>query len=148
MKNDTDASAETGIQITLPHSAIIVIVEDDRGHYLLTKNCLQEAGIDNEIVWLEDGQAALDFFFDENFGNNHQRHLLLLDIKLPKVDGTVILEKLKNDTRYEQIPIIMLTTSEERQLAQRCYELGCDAHIVKPPGNVLLRTIERLVNRI
>lgn len=144
MNNENEICLETEINVMLPPNVAIVIVEDDRGHYLLTKNCLREAGIDNEIIWLEDGQAALDFFFGETFGKNHHRYILLLDIKLPKVDGTVVLKRLKTDEKRQSIPVIMLTTSTEQQLAKDCYDLGCEAHVVKPPGNVLLRAIERV----
>lgn len=144
MNNETQICTETEMKVKLPSNATIVIVEDNRGHYLLTKNCLREAGIENEIVWLEDGQAALDFFFSETSENNHQGYILLLDIKLPKVEGTVILEKLKSDKKRARIPVIMLTTSQEDESTQRCYDLGCESHVVKPPGKALLTAIERL----
>ena len=148
MKEETELLESTDLQVTLPDNVVIVIVEDDRGHYLLTQKCLQAAGITNPIVWLEDGSAALDFFFKDPSRRDHVKYLVLLDIRLPKIDGTVVLEKLKKDERFEQVPVIMLTTSEDQQLAHQCYELGCEAHIIKPPGTVLLKAIQRLKIRL
>lgn len=148
MTEEDKVLEETKMTLELPSHVSIVIVEDDSGHYVLTKNCLRGAGIFNEIIWLEDGQAAMNFFWDENFRKDHQKYIILLDIRLPKIDGTVILEKLKKDENFEGIPIIMLTTSEDQQVARECYELGCDAHVVKPPGMVLLKAIERIKMRL
>lgn len=148
MTEETKTVETAEIKVTLPENVVIVIVEDDRGHYLLTKKCLQNAGINNEIVWLEDGSAALDFFLKELPGHDHKKYIVLLDIRLPKIDGTIVLEKMKQDQRLEDIPVIMLTTSEDRAVANHCYELGCEAHVIKPPGNVLLKAIERVKMRL
>ncbi len=147
MTEETKTPEETFLDVKLPPYVVIVIVEDDRGHYLLTKNCLRQAGITNEIVWLEDGQAAIDFFFDPD-GNEQKKYLLLLDIRLPGVDGITVLKKLKQDDTLQAIPVIMLTTSEDRDVADHCYEVGCDAHVIKPPGNVLLKNIQRIKMRL
>lgn len=148
MTEETKTLEKAEIQITLPENVAVVIVEDDRGHYLLTKKCLRGAGIENEIIWLEDGRAALDFFFNDPPANPSVKYIVLLDIRLPKIDGTIVLEKLKKDERFEDIPVIMLTTSEDRAVANHCYELGCEAHVIKPPGTVLLKAIERLKMRL
>ena len=148
MMEQTDTATEQEITLHLPSDITIVIVEDDRGHYILTEKCLRQAGASNEIIWFEDGQAALDFFFDEGFNSHRPRCIVLLDIRLPKIDGTVVLKKMKADPKLESIPIIMLTTSEDRQIAAECYKLGCEAHVIKPPGKVLLRAIERLKDRM
>lgn len=131
-------------RVTLPANVTIVIVEDDRGHYLLTKKCLRAAGITNDIVWLEDGSAAMDFFFKELKDDDAAKYVVLLDIRLPKIDGTVVLEKLKQDARFQNVPVIVLTTSQDRQVANHCYELGCEAYVVKPPGYLLLKAIGQL----
>ena len=122
-------------------------MKHNRSRYLLTKNCLRKAGISNEIVWLEDGRSGLEFFFSDTFGKTREKHIVLLDIRLPKVEGTRILEILKSDEKFEGIPVIMLTTSEDHQLARQCYELGCDAHVVKPPDEALLKAIQRFKAR-
>ena len=135
------------ITLKLRKEIVLFIVEDDQGHYLLIKNCLRRAGIDNEIVWFEDGQAAMDYVFSENSLDSSKRYIMLLDIRMPKVDGLKVLEQLKQNDVTKEIPVIMLTTSEDRDVARQCYELGCFAHIIKPPGDVLLRAIQRVCER-
>ena len=148
MTRHTEPLTKAEETVSLPRNVSIVIVEDDRGHYLLTKHCLREGGVSNNIIWLEDGGAAMDFFFNNGQIPPQQKYLVLLDIRLPKVDGTVILEKMKQDESLSSIPVIMLTTSEDRQVANHCYELGCEAHVIKPPGPVLLKAIERIRRRL
>lgn len=146
----TDGAVTTNQQstVTLRKDITILIAEDERGHYILTKNCLRQAGLPNETLWLEDGQATLDFLGGLEENTPTPKHLLLLDIRMPKVDGVEVLKKMKSNPRYEQIPIIMLTTSEDQSLARECYDLGCEAHIVKPPGPALLKAIDRIGRRI
>ena len=147
MTNEIKTLTKEEITVTLPKNVVIVIVEDDEGHYLLTRTCLRNAGLSNEIVWLEDGRRAIDFFFGDAFGKDHAKYIILLDIRLPKVDGTRVLDTLKKDEKCQEIPVIMLTTSEDQELARQCYKLGCDAHVVKPPGTALLQAIKRLKTR-
>lgn len=128
---------------------VILIVEDNRGHYTLTKHCLRQAGIENTIKWLENGQVAIDYLTGE--GNPRKagtKYIMLLDIRMPKVDGIEVLSTIKQDESLSDISVIMLTTSEDQQIARKCYELGCDAHIIKPPGIVLLKAIDRIAQRI
>ena len=73
---------------------------------------------------------------------------MLLDIKMPNVSGIDILKELKSDEHLANISTIMLTISDDHHLVAECYELGCQAHIVKPPGKVLIKAIERVANRI
>ncbi len=135
------------IVLKLRKEIVLFIVEDDQGHYLLIKNCLRRAGIDNDIVWFEDGQAVLDYAFKDSLLDGGKRYIMLLDIRMPKVDGLKVLEQIKQNDATREIPVIMLTTSEDRDVAHQCYELGCFAHIVKPPGDVLLRAIQRVSER-
>ena len=133
----------------LRSEVVILIVEDNRGHYTLTKHCLRQAGIENKTVWLENGQVALDYLNGE--GNptiNGTKYIMLLDIRMPKVDGIEVLSTMKQNNALKDISVIMLTTSEDQQIARQCYELGCDAHIIKPPGEVLLKAIDRISQRI
>lgn len=144
-KRESDAACVTSIRTDV----IILIAEDDKGRYVLTKNYLRKVGIDNEIVWLEDGQATLDYLYNgSNALIKGKKFMLLLDIRMPKVDGIEVLERLKQDDNFDNISVIMLTTSEDQQLARRCYDLGCDAHIIKPPGEVLLKAMQRAGERL
>jgi len=133
----------------LRNDVVILIVEDNQGHYTLTKHCLRQAGIGNKIEWLENGQVAIDYLKGE--GNPRKtgvKYIMLLDIRMPKVDGIEVLGTIKQDESLSDITVIMLTTSEDQQIARKCYELGCDAHIIKPPGEVLLKAINRIGQRI
>ena len=134
---------------SLRSEVVILIVEDNKGHYILTKYYLRQTGIENKIVWLTNGQEALDYLNQE--GNsilNGAKYMMLLDIRMPKVDGIEVLSIVKQDETLKDIPIIMLTTSDDQMIARKCYELGCDAHIIKPPGEVLLKAIKRVSLRI
>lgn len=130
---------------------VILIAEDDKGHFILAKQCLKHAGMENEIEWLVDGQASLDFLFDDD-GNarvdKSMKYILLLDIRMPKVNGLEVLEKIKTHHELKEMPVIMLTTSDDQVQAQKCYDLGCDAHIVKPVGDILIQAIKRVAGRL
>ena len=114
----------------------ILIAENDRGHFVLTCNYLRKSGIDNEIIWFPDGQQALDFFCDQN--EEHKRdqgrkYILLLDIRMPKIDGIELLERIRqfsDDVR--NMPVIIVSTSDAPRTIKRCRELNCIAYIVKP----------------
>ena len=132
-------------------NVVILIVEDDEGHYILTKRCLSQADIFNETLWFSDGQEALDFLYKRGDGTEFdeaKKYLMLLDIRLPKIDGTKILETIKKDDKLQEIPVIMLTTSDDQLQARVCYELGCDEHVIKPVSDVLIRAVQRAEQRL
>jgi CheY-like chemotaxis protein len=114
---------------------LIVLVEDDDGHANLVERNLQRAGLANGIHRLKDGQEALDYIQGQGaHAGNPMPHplLLLLDIKMPRVDGVEVLRQLKSDPKTALIPVIMLTTTDDPREIQRCYELGCSVYISKP----------------
>lgn len=114
---------------------VILLAEDDAGHASLVERNLKRAGIANEIVHVEDGQEALDYVRAEGkFAGRIQNGplLLLLDIKMPRVDGVEVLRQLKAGEKTPKIPVIMLTTTDDPREVQRCYELGCSIYITKP----------------
>jgi CheY-like chemotaxis protein len=114
---------------------LIVLVEDDDGHANLVERNLKRAGIANGIERLKDGQDALDFLHGEGaYADRTPTHpiLLLLDIKMPRVDGIEVLRQIKSNPRTALIPVIMLTTTDDPREIQRCYELGCSVYITKP----------------
>jgi len=114
---------------------LIVLAEDDDGHASLVQRNLERAGLANGLHRLKDGQEALDFLRGEGdyAGRNpNQPVLVLLDIKMPRVDGVEVLRQLKADPRTALIPVIMLTTTDDPREIQRCYELGCSVYITKP----------------
>jgi len=114
---------------------LIVLAEDDDGHASLVQRNLERAGLANGLHRLRDGQEALDFLRGEgdHAGRNpNQPVLVLLDIKMPRVDGVEVLRQLKADPRTALIPVIMLTTTDDPREIQRCYELGCSVYVTKP----------------
>jgi CheY-like chemotaxis protein len=113
----------------------IVLAEDDDGHASLVQRNLERAGLANGLQRLRDGQEALDYLRAEGTytgRDTSQSLLLLLDIKMPRVDGVEVLRQLKADPRTALIPVIMLTTTDDPREIQRCYELGCSVYITKP----------------
>jgi len=114
---------------------LIVLVEDDDGHATLVERNLGRIGVSNSILRLKDGQEALDFLNGqaETSGRSlNQPILLLLDIKMPRVDGVEVLRQLKSQPETALIPVIILTTTDDPREIQRCYELGCSVYITKP----------------
>lgn len=113
----------------------ILLVEDNPGHARLIEKNLRRAHIANPIIPLMDGQVALDYFFgDDGYVQSDRSSplLVLLDLNLPVVDGYRVLEKIRSDTRTKSIPIIILTTTDDTQEIDRCYELGANVYITKP----------------
>lgn len=116
-----------------PEQNIIVMVEDDEGHATLIQKNLRRAGINNQIVVLKDGQAALDFFYANPTPDIlHKKILVLLDLNLPEIDGYEVLRRLKTEASTKRIPVIVLTTTDFPREVDRCYELGCNVYITKP----------------
>lgn len=115
---------------------IILIAEDDEGHFELIRKNLLRAGICNEMLHFADGQETLDFLFKMSKKpeqeRNNQEYILLLDIRIPKVGGFKVLEKIKQDTELKKIPVIILTAADATHAIERCHNLGCSTYIVKP----------------
>jgi CheY-like chemotaxis protein len=113
---------------------IILIADDDAGHARLIEKNLARAGLHNPTQRFEDGQQALDFFFGKRSPRRRTdaAYLLLLDIRMPKVDGVEVLRRLKEDRELRKIPVIMLTTTDDPREVDRCHALGCNSYIVKP----------------
>ena len=122
-------------QGTMKNAPVILIVEDDEGHAILVRQNLEEAGLNNHIEHFRDGQAALDFLFRRGSGRvreENQLYLVLLDIRMPKVDGIEVLRQIKTDPGLRKLPVIMLTTTDDAREVERCHQLGCNVYIQKP----------------
>jgi CheY-like chemotaxis protein len=109
----------------------IILVEDDDGHATLIERNLRRAGLDNGFVRLKDGQEALDFLLGSE-APVRESCVLLLDIKMPRVDGIEVLKRLKGDPWTATLPVIMLTTTDDPREVERCYQLGCNVYVTKP----------------
>lgn len=121
--------------IYMHQEVIILIAEDDEGHADLIRKNLKRAGVTNQIIHFRDGQETVDYLFRRGEGPHRQSgnaHILLLDIRMPKLDGTEVLEQLKADPELRKIPVIMITTTDDPREVARCHELGCSTYITKP----------------
>lgn len=118
-----------------PDAIEILLVEDSKADAEMTLRNLVKAGIVNHVQWVKDGAEALDYI--------HRRgayvtrpdiapRLVLLDIRLPKVDGITVLRELKGDPATRMIPVVMLTSSREEPDLQACYAIGVNSYVVKP----------------
>jgi two-component system, response regulator len=114
----------------------ILLVEDSPSDLELTLHALKKNNITNRIHVVSDGEEALDFIFCRNdYVNrdiNISPRIILLDLKLPKIDGIEVLKRLKQDSRTRKIPVVMLTSSREETDIIESYELGVNSYIVKP----------------
>ena len=114
----------------------VLLVEDNATDAELTLRALRGRGLRNHFVVAKDGAEALDFLFargayaDRNVENGPK--LVMLDLRLPRVDGIEVLEKMKSDPRTKKIPVVVLTSSRQDPDIKRCYELGANSYIVKP----------------
>lgn len=113
----------------------ILLAEDDEGHATLIKRNLKRAGLMNEIVHFKDGKETLDFLFDGKEDKGQEKDiasLLLLDIKMPRVDGIEVLRRVKQDEKLRKMPVIMITTTDDPNEIDKCHKLGCSNYISKP----------------
>ena len=117
-------------------SIMIMLVEDDEGHQLLIRENLRAGGIVNEVIAIRDGQQALDYLCRrgqyQDPAKSPRPGLILLDIKMPKMDGFVVLEKVKADPALRMIPVLMLTSTDDQVEVNRCYQRGANSYVVKP----------------
>jgi CheY-like chemotaxis protein len=113
----------------------ILLVEDDPKDVELTLTALEDYNLANEVVVAKDGEEALDYIycrgkFDSRSSENPA--VLLLDLKLPKVDGLEVLKQIKSDQKFRMIPVVVLTSSHEERDMVASYRLGVNAYVVKP----------------
>jgi CheY-like chemotaxis protein len=115
----------------------ILLVEDSPKDLELTLAALEQSQLANEIIICRDGAEALDFLYRRGaYADRDGRDpaVVLLDLKLPKVDGLEVLAKVKSDPQMRPMPVVMLTSSREESDLVRSYELGVNAFVVKPVG--------------
>ncbi len=114
---------------------VILIAEDDAGHFQLIKKNLWLACVNNDILQFKNGQQVLDFLLQTEDGTHldeTKQYIMLLDVRMPKVDGLDVLRRIKDNEKLRKIPVIMLTTTSESSMIEQCYDLGCSCYMVKP----------------
>jgi len=128
---------ETGLRDPGPmdEKVGILVAEDDEGHFALIQRNLQRAGVKGPILRFSDGQEILDFLFARGEGRrrrNGETYVLLLDIRMPKVDGLDVLRRLRADAVLRRVPVIILTTTDDPVEVEHSYRAGCGLYIAKP----------------
>ena len=115
---------------------IIMLLEDNPDDEALTLRALRKNNIQNEVVVARDGVEALDYLFGSGAYTGRDTRIkplvILLDLKLPKIDGLEVLRRLRSDERTRFIPVVVLTSSKEEQDLINSYRLGCNSYIRKP----------------
>jgi two-component system, response regulator len=107
----------------------ILLVEDNPSDAEMTLRALRRNNLVNRVHWVKDGAAALDFIFS---GNQEKPKLVLLDLKMPKVDGIEVLRRLKAEESTRTLPVVVMTSSNEERDVVETYRLGVNSYIVKP----------------
>jgi DNA-binding response OmpR family regulator len=113
----------------------ILLVEDDPKDVELTMTALEDYNLANEVVVARDGEEALDYLYSRGqflSRSTDNPAVLLLDLKLPKVDGLEVLKQIKSDDKFKMIPVVVLTSSHEEKDMVASYKLGVNAYVVKP----------------
>lgn len=119
----------------MPDIGRILLVEDDPKDVELTMTALEEYNLSNEVVIASDGEQALDYLYHQGkfqMRSGENPAVLLLDLKLPKVDGLQVLEAVRADANLRMIPVVVLTSSREERDMVSSYKLGVNAYVVKP----------------
>ena len=136
MHNPTGSAGQSGTGHAGPGQSVsIILIEDDDGHATLIERNLRRAGLTNGFTRFSDGQQALNYFFSEARGAPREDlppSVVLLDLKMPRIDGLDVLRRLTADRRTASVPIIVLTTPDDPREIERCYELGCNVYVTKP----------------
>jgi two-component system, response regulator len=126
--------------------AEILLVEDNPLDAELTMTALQGGKVANSITWVKDGAEALDYMFrqGEYAGRDDVNpRVVLLDLKMPKVNGIEVLKAIKSDDRTRRIPVVVMTSSEEESDVVKTYELGVNSYVVKPLDFNVLAEVTR-----
>lgn len=122
--------------MSLTNDVQIVLVEDNQDDAELTMRSLKNSNFVNEIIWLKDGEEAINYLTGKGeFSSrdiNIKPRLILLDLKLPKLNGMEVLARIKKDENLDKIPVVVMTSSKENRDLEKCYELGANSYVVKP----------------
>ncbi len=124
----------------------ILLVEDSAIDAELTMRAMKTGGLANKLLWVKDGQEALDFMFRQGAYTGRQDtvpRLVLLDLKMPRVDGIEVLKALKAEEKTRRIPVVVMTSSQEEKDVAQSYDLGVNSYVVKPVDFTALTELAR-----
>ena len=124
----------------------ILLVEDNALDAELTMRALKNGGLANKLLWVKDGQEALDFLFrngDYAGRADTVPRLVLLDLKMPKVDGMEVLKAVKANEKTKRIPVVVMTSSQEEKDVAQTYDMGVNSYVVKPVDFTALAELAR-----
>lgn len=114
----------------------ILLVEDNKNDAELAIRALKKNNVSNSIVWVKDGEEAIHYLFGEGEYSkrniNNKPKIVLLDLKLPKIDGIEVLQKIRSNQLTKKLPVVMLTSSNEEKDIVKSYDLGVNSYVVKP----------------
>lgn len=117
-------------------SGHILLCEDNKRDADLTMRALRKHNITNTIIWVKDGEEALNYLFGKGKYKNRPvedtPRVIMLDLKMPKMDGMQVLEKVRSNPKTRHIPVVVMTSSREESDIARSYDLGANSYIVKP----------------
>ena len=122
----------------MQNETVIILAEDDVGHAGLILRSLKDAGITNDILCFENGEDTLNFLLKRgsvSYSEEHISYILLLDIRMPRIDGIEVLRKVKKEKYINKIPVVMLSVSDDPEEIEQCRRLGCDNYFVKPANH-------------
>ncbi len=121
--------------MTLQRETNILLVEDTEEHAVLIKRALEDGKLKPRLFWITDGKAALDFLYNRgdytDIEANPKPDIILLDLKLPKVHGLKVLEQIKGEERLKDIPVVVLTASDEGKDIIKSYQEGAESYFTK-----------------
>ena len=115
---------------------IILIAEDDADDRYLLQTAFAECGFQDDIHFVENGVELIEFLNKNALGKMEKKNpvFILLDLNMPKKDGREVLKELKEDPKFRKIPVVVFTTTKNENEIRRCYELGANTYVVKPPS--------------
>jgi CheY-like chemotaxis protein len=126
----------------------ILLAEDDEKDIVLTMTAFKQNNLLNKVVAVHDGEEALDYLFYKNkFASREKGNpaVILLDIKMPKIDGLEVLKRIKQDINLKKIPVVILTSSGEEKDLATSYNLGANSYVVKPVNfNEFIEAVKQL----
>lgn len=127
----------------------IMMIEDDDGHARLIEKNIRRSGLRNPIYRFADGTSARGHLFEPRGRDGPQQpSLILLDLNLPDMSGTELLQQIKSHPSMRLTPVIVLTTTDDKLEIQRCYDLGCNVYVTKPLADQSFATIIRQLSEL